>query len=189
MMNIMKKTLLVAILMMQLGTVYAASGTSDSPDWADLAMKTINFVILFAILYRFGKKPFLSFISSSMESRSQKYLQAKNQEKEAQKKMSDYEARIESLTNELERFKMASAKEMQAEKDKILSETRELVENIKNQTSIIEKGRIQQIREELMSYIAQKTVDEIAKDIEANPKLIDSQNLTDQFIENFKTAK
>lgn len=171
-------------------TAFAAVGESGAgPDWIDLLLKTANFAILFFIVYRFGKKPFLNFVSGSLQQRSQSYLDADKREKDANERIAEFKQKYTQLENDLERYKSESAREMQAEKERILNETRQIIENLEEQTEQSYRTRTTHYREELVRYIAKETVREVVSHLKTNPGEINSEALADKFLEQLKSSQ
>ncbi len=145
-----------------------------------LFWKTVNLIILFALLYWFLKKPVSNFLSNGIDSVVSRFDRAKKEKEEALKLLKEAEKKSEEVRAEAERILAYSREVAQREKEQIISEAKETAERIVKMADEEIEKELYKAKEELKKVAAQKAV-EIAESKlkgaitpEVNKKLIET---------------
>ncbi len=145
-----------------------------------LFWKTVNIIILFAILYWLLKKPVSRFLSDGIESVVSKFEKAKKEKEEALKLLKEAERKSEEVKAEAERILSYSKEVAEREKEQIIAEAKETASRIVKMADEEIEKEVYKAKEELKKFAAQKAV-EIAEaklkgsiTPEVNKKLIES---------------
>lgn len=145
-----------------------------------LFWKTVNIIILFAILYWLLKKPVSKFLSDGIESVVSKFERAKKEKEEALKLLKEAEKKSEEVKAEAERILSYSKEVAEREKEQIIAEAKETASRIVKMADEEIEKEVYKAKEELKKFAAQKAV-EIAEaklkgsiTPEVNKKLIES---------------
>ncbi len=145
-----------------------------------LFWKTVNTIILFAILYWLLRKPVSNFISNGIESIVNKFEKAKKEKEEALNLLKEAEKKLEEAKEEAQRIVSYAEEMAQREKEQIISDAKQTAERvIKMADEEIEKEACK-AKEELKKFAVQKAIEiaegRIKSSItpELNKKLIES---------------
>ncbi|GAB6076256.1 F0F1 ATP synthase subunit B family protein [Desulfurobacterium crinifex] len=145
-----------------------------------LFWKTVNTVILIAILYYLLKKPISKFISDGINAIASKFERAKQEKEEALSLLKEAEKKSQEARAEAERIVKYSQELAEKEKQQIIAEAKVTAERvIKMADEEIEK-EVYKAKEELKKFAAMKAVElaekklKTAIDPETNKKLIES---------------
>jgi F-type H+-transporting ATPase subunit b len=114
--------------------VLAATGEeAHTPLWKDYLWKIINFGILVFILYKFGKKPFQSFLRQRTELIEKTLKEAREAKELAQKAFQEVEERLKTKDMEIEKILSASKSTGEDEQKRLLEQGDKLREKILEQ--------------------------------------------------------
>ncbi|RKQ63157.1 F-type H+-transporting ATPase subunit b [Thermovibrio guaymasensis] len=145
-----------------------------------LFWKTVNTIILFAILYWLLRKPVSNFISNGIDSIVNKFEKAKKEKEEALNLLKEAEKKLEEAKEEAQRIVSYAEEVAQREKEQIISDAKQTAERvIKMADEEIEKEAYK-AKEELKKFAVQKAIEiaegRIKSSItpELNKKLIES---------------
>ncbi len=145
-----------------------------------LFWKTVNVIILFALLYWLLKKPVSKFLSDGIESVVSKFEKAKKEKEEALKILKEAEKKSEEVKAEAERILSYSKEVAEREKEQIIAEAKETAARIVKMADEEIEKELYKAKEELKKFAAEKAV-EIAQaklkgsiTPEVNKKLIES---------------
>ena len=145
-----------------------------------LFWKTVNTVILIAILYYLLKKPISEFISDGINAIAGKFERAKQEKEEALNLLKEAEKKSQEAREEAERIVKYSQELAEKEKHQIIAEAKATAERvIKMADEEIEK-EVYKAKEELKKFAAMKAVElaekklKTAIDPEINKKLVES---------------
>jgi F-type H+-transporting ATPase subunit b len=145
-----------------------------------LFWKTVNTVILIAILYYLLKKPISKFVSDGINAIVSKFEGAKQEKEEALSLLKEAEKKSQEARGEAERIVKYSQELAEKEKQQIIAEAKATAERvIKMADEEIEK-EVYKAKEELKKFAAKKAVELAEKKLKAainpemNKKLIES---------------
>ncbi len=145
-----------------------------------LFWKTVNTIILIAILYYFLKKPISKFFSEGMSAIVNRFESAKKEKEEALELLKEAERKSEEARKEAQKILLMAEELAEREKSQIIEEAKATADRIiKTSNEEIER-EVQKAKAELKSYAALKAV-ELAQekikqkmDPELNKKLVES---------------
>ena len=124
-----------------------------------LFWKTVNTVILIAILYYLLKKPISEFISDGINAIAGKFERAKQEKEEALSLLKEAEKKSQEARAEAERIVKYSQELAEKEKHQIIAEAKATAERvIKMADEEIEK-EVYKAKEELKKFAAMKAVE------------------------------
>ena len=145
-----------------------------------LFWKTVNVIILFAVLYWLLKKPVSKFLSDGIESVVSKFEKAKKEKEEALKLLKEAEKKSEEVKAEAERIVAYSKEVAEREKEQIIAEAKETASRIIRMADEEIEKEVYKAKEELKKFAAQKAVEMAEAKLkgsitpEVNRKLIES---------------
>jgi len=136
-----KIKVIFAVCILSLGLVsfaFASGGGEEAavPLWKDYLWKIINFGILVFILFKFGKKPFQSFLKQRTELIEKTLKEAKEAKELAQKALQEVEERFRTKDKEIEEILSASKRAGEQERERLLEEGNKLREKIYDQAKV-----------------------------------------------------
>jgi F-type H+-transporting ATPase subunit b len=155
-----------------------------SGDLRDLLYRFINFtllvIILFIVLKKTGVKDLLSSRSDEIRQRME---DLKKEKEEAESRYQDIEKQLKEFEEKKKDIIDQFRNEGLAEKDRIISEAKERVEQIIEQSELTIQQEIQsakdRLKRDVVDLAAQKAREIIAKEIDED----DQDKLVDEFIE------
>jgi F-type H+-transporting ATPase subunit b len=121
-----------------LGVAFGSGGeeAAHTPLWKEYMWQIINFGILVFILYKFGKKPFQSFLRQRTELIEKTLKEARDAKELAQKALQEVEERFKTKDKEIEEILSASKRSGEEERERILEESNRLKEKIFEQAKV-----------------------------------------------------
>jgi F-type H+-transporting ATPase subunit b len=145
----------------------------------DYMWKIINFLILIAILYKFGKKPLSDFLKKRTELIEKTLNEAKEAKEAALKALQEAEERLKTKDAEIAAILSAAKKSGEHERDRIIEESGKLKEKILEQAKTNIEYELKHAKEaikaeavELAMELAEKKLkDKLTK--EEQEKLLD----------------
>jgi F-type H+-transporting ATPase subunit b len=93
----------------------------------------LNFVILIVLLVRFGKKPFVDYLSTRHTTVRDNLAEAAKMRDEARRKLDEIKGKLSNLEREIARIKDHVAKDAQSEKERIIAEAHAEAEQLVKQ--------------------------------------------------------
>lgn len=150
----------------------SAAEEPHTPLWKDYLWKIINFGILIAILWKFGKKPIQNFLKQRSEM-IEKTLNEARQSKEASlKALQEIEEKLRLKDKEIEAIISAAKRSGEQERDRIIEESHKMKEKILEQAKTNIDFEVKQARElikaeavELAMELAEKKIkDKLTKE-------------------------
>jgi F-type H+-transporting ATPase subunit b len=118
-------------------SIASASGGEEAvPLWRDYLWKIINFGILFAVLYKFGKKPIASFLKQRTELIEKTLKEAKEAKELAQKALQEVEERFKTKDKEIAEILSISTHPGEEVRDRLIDEGNSLKEKIFEQAKV-----------------------------------------------------
>jgi F-type H+-transporting ATPase subunit b len=121
-----------------LGVASGSGGeeAAHTPLWKEYMWQIVNFGILVFILYKFGKKPFQSFLKQRTELIEKTLKEASDAKELAQKALQEVEERFKTKDKEIEEILSASKRSGEEERERILEESNRLKEKIFEQAKV-----------------------------------------------------
>jgi len=134
----LKKLILLFFIMSLTFAAYAfgAGGGEEGEHGSlvtDYIYKIINFVIIVAVLFIFGKKPLGDFLKKRTELIEKTLNEAKEAKEAALKALQEVEGRLKAKDGEIEAILAAAKKSGEQERDRIITESSRLKDKIVEQ--------------------------------------------------------
>lgn len=157
-----KRILILAGSFLIYATTYAASASHSAEPASLLSLemlfKTINLLLLLALLYKFAKKPIARMLSTSAGNAKNTMESAKNELEEAQAKIKEYEAKISGLEDELAKRQETSLAAIEAEKNQIIEDAKAQAQKLEEQTQTRIDQNISRAKEEIKEFLIKESV-------------------------------
>jgi F-type H+-transporting ATPase subunit b len=145
-----------------------------------LFWKTVNTIILIAILYYLLKKPISKFISDGINAIVSKFEGAKQEKEEVLNLLKEAEKKSQEARGEAERIVRYSHELAEKEKQQIIAEAKATAERVIRMADEEIEKEVYKAKEELKKFAARKAVELAEKKLKAaitpetNKKLIES---------------
>ena len=114
-------------------TLYASVGESGNSQIMDFIWKTVNFLILLAIIYKFAKKPVSNALSNSAKSAKQLIDDARKAEKTVSSNLIEMKSKIADLEKDALEMVETAKKDAEAEKKRIIEEGKKEIQRMTEQ--------------------------------------------------------
>ena len=161
-------------------------------------IKVFNFVVLVAIIYYLVKKGVLArllgmealhlgpYLKKRQESIKTALAEADKAKQEGEQKYQEYEERLANLDLEIKQLRQALIEEGEREKERIITEARQIGEKIKEQARLTAQQELKTAKRRVQDETASMTI-ELAEELlkkHLTPK--DHERLVDDYIEHMK---
>ncbi len=150
---------------------------------SNLIWWTVNFLLLVAILYKFGKEPVTNIFRSRREAIINEYEDLMAKKREAEKKYAELKERLSKLEEEAKRLLESFREQGEREKERIIAEAKENAERIKKQTELFIQQEVARAKAELQKEVAEAAVRLAEEIIRKNITPEDQKRLFNEFIE------
>jgi F-type H+-transporting ATPase subunit b len=154
--------------------------------WWDLAFKIVNFAVLVIILVLALKKPLGSFLKMRQESIKTALEEAERAKRAGEQKYREYEERLQTLDQEIEKIRQILIKEGEREKEQIITEAQQLAEKIKMQAQLAAQQELKMAKRRVQEELAAMTVQLAEGLLKKHLKPQDHERLVDEYIEQMK---
>ena len=139
-------------------TIFASAGESGNSQVMDFIWKSVNFLILIAIIYKFAKKPVANALSSSAKSAKQLIDEAREAEKKVSSSLIEMKSKIASLEKEALEMVETAKKDAEAEKKRIIEEGKQELQRMTEQANFALQQEQRKVEDELKKWIAEESV-------------------------------
>jgi F-type H+-transporting ATPase subunit b len=119
---------------------------------------TLNFIVLFLILYRFLKKPIVDMFKSRQENILKQYNELLEKKKEAEAKYVELQEKIKNLEKEAQEIYQNYVEQGVKEKERIIAEANAQAERIKQQAQLYIQHEMEKAKAILREEIAEASV-------------------------------
>mgnify|MGYP001364698550 CR=1 FL=1 len=155
--------------------------------WLSWVFKLINFVVLVAVLVKFGGKPLKNYLQNRSKAVKEKVEEADRLQKEAEALKKEYEAKLAKLDDEIEAFKASIFAQTEREKQKILDEANESAARIKQQAAATYQQEIREMTNRIKGEIAKLTMERAQKLVAERLVQKDHDRLVEEFIQKLRS--
>src|SRR5512140_3340356 len=131
---------------------WADFGNKEQPPYAS---QLVNFLVLLAIFYFFGKKPIAEGLAARRASVAKEIEEAQRMKKEADDRAKMYQKKLDSLEEELATTKAALVEAGKGERDRIIKEAEEKAERMARDA----KEQIEQEAKQMQQDLVKETVE------------------------------
>lgn len=147
-----------------------------------LVWQIINFLVLFAILYTFLKKPLKAYLLNRHNAVKEKIEETNRLLAEAETLKRTYEEKLAGLDQEITAFKNTVMAEAEQEKTKILAEASQFTLKIKEQARMTYEQEMKEIKNKIKEDVTQLTIENAEKLIIEKMSKADHEKLVEDFI-------
>lgn len=155
-----------AAMLVMAPAAFAAEAAAGDP-MMNLVYKTINFVVLLAILIYFGRKPVANLLRGAAEKTRTELETAREAARSAEAQLAEQKSKIDNLEAELERLRQEARHEAQTESERVIAEAQAQGEHIKAQIQLQVVQEFSKARTELKRQLADRTIQLAETQIEA----------------------
>ncbi|MDP2799164.1 MAG: F0F1 ATP synthase subunit B [Deltaproteobacteria bacterium] len=167
--------------------VFASAGQGgehgySSKLWWDLVWRTMNFIILAAVLFKVLKKPIGNLLSGRQASIKDNFDELDAKKVEAEKRYAEYEKKLSTIEQEAKKVVQEYIEQGEAEKRRIIEEAQKAAELIKKQAQFAVEQEMKRAKLALSAEAAELSV-KLAEDIiKKNLNESDHKKLIDEYI-------
>jgi F-type H+-transporting ATPase subunit b len=141
----------------------------------------LNFGVLVFIVVRFGKKPLANALVKRKETIVRELEDARRLREAAQKRLAEYESKLEKIHEDLERVRLEFREQGELEKQRIVRDAKERRERMRKDAEVLLSQEAKQIRQDLLVEVVREAT-RVAKDLLAKEMTLGDH---DKFAENF----
>ncbi len=146
-----------------------------------LVLPFINFSLLVGLLYKFGKKPFLDFVSARHHSIREELQKTTVQLREAKEALEDFSAKLNSLDLETQTLRTQAREEIEQLKIRILNDAKRMSDVIVSDANAGAKGQLQALKNDLMVEISDQIVRQVAAQFKSKASVADKDKIISSF--------
>jgi F-type H+-transporting ATPase subunit b len=141
----------------------------------------LNFGVLVFLVVRFGRKPLAAALTRRKETITHEINEAQRLRTAAEERLKMYEAKLEKISEELERVRREFREQGERDKQRIVAEAKERRERMEKETEIVLGQEAKQMRHDLLAEVV-KEASRLATDILAKGTTLGDH---DRFAEAF----
>ncbi|MGV8073643.1 MAG: hypothetical protein AB2L11_03635 [Syntrophobacteraceae bacterium] len=164
-------------------------GGGHALNWSDFLLRSLNFVIVVAILVKLLKKPLVNFLATRREDIRELLEQLQAKRLEAEKVAAEYQAKLSTLDDQTKQIVAELLAEGESEKQKIIDAAKKQAEYIKQQAQLAAQQEIKIAKERLQEEIAELSVAAAEDILRKKIKAEDQDRLVKDFMTRVVEAK
>ena len=168
--------------------IFAASGNTSSA-LLDFIWKTVNVLILIAIIYKFAKKPLSNALSNNAQSAKQSIDEARIAEENISKNLKEMKSRISSLEKEAIEMVENAKKEAESEKNRIIEEGKKEIQRMTDQANFALKQERMKAEHDLKNWIAEESVKLAEEKLKKEMNQNHQNNLVANYVKQLEKQK
>jgi F-type H+-transporting ATPase subunit b len=173
--------------------IYGVLGESDEVDepsllWrktgmpVPLAAQLFNSLILFYVLYRYGKKAVVDGLASRREGIMRGIEAASKMKAEAREQLASYEAKLQKVDSEIERVRREMREAAEAEQNQILEEAKKRRERMERDAKLLISQELKAAREQLLQETIGSAMASAEQLVREKVGSADHQRLSDEYL-------
>jgi F-type H+-transporting ATPase subunit b len=148
----------------------------------------LNSGILFFLLYRFGKKP----VSDALKARKANLLkgmeEAAQMKKEAEARLADYEQKLATVDQEIERVRSEMRASGESERKRILAEAKEKRTRMERDAQVLITQELKAARENLLADMSRAALKSAETALKTKITAADQSRLAEEYLAGIKGA-
>ena len=169
--------------------LYATTANSESSPLLDFIWKTVNVLVLVAIIYKFAKKPVANALNSNAKSAKQLIDEAREAEEKISENLIEVKSKISSLEKEAVEMVENAKKEAEVEKKRIIEEGKYEIQRTTKQANFALQQERRKAEEELKIWIAKESVKLAEEKLKKNMNQNYQKNLVKNYLEQLEKQK
>ncbi|MBM2804815.1 MAG: H+transporting two-sector ATPase subunit [Deltaproteobacteria bacterium] len=162
----------------------AGGGEHHAPSIHDIWFPLGNFLIYALIIVKFALPLVRDFLKSRREEVVSTIAQASAKKQQAQAFVSDYQAKIAGLNNQIQTLQAALRDEGEREKSRLVSEAQSLALKIKDDTQFLADQEVKIARQQLRQEMASQAEAAARALVQRHLSAADQNRLADEFIQS-----
>jgi len=167
-------------------TIYASAGESGDSQIMDFIWKTVNFLILIAIIYKFAKKPVANALHNSAKSAKQLIDEAREAEEKVSANLIEMKSKIADLEKDALEMVETAKIEAEAERKRIIEEGKKEIQRMTEQASFTLKQEQRKVEDELKNWVAEESVKLAKKKLKDKMNQNNQKNLVINYLNQLK---
>jgi len=164
---------------------WTAFGTTTPPFLAPL----VNFGILVAGYYLLGKKPIMAGLAARRDAIAGEIEQATRMLREAQDRAKSYQARLETLKDEVRLVRDGLVRAGEAERDRIVAEAEAKAERMRKEAEFLAIQELKQVRQGLLRDTVEAAVAAAEELLTKRVTQADQERLADDYLADLAGRK
>jgi F-type H+-transporting ATPase subunit b len=148
----------------------------------------LNAAILYYLLFRFAKKPVADALENRKTSVMRGMDEAARMKRDAEKRLAEYEAKLERIDEEVERVRREMRETGELERTRILAEARARRERMERDARLLIDQELKAARELLIAETVDAAVSTAKAALTSQVTLGDQQRLSDEYLAGLKQA-
>ncbi len=153
-----------------------------------LLAQLFNTLLLFVILYRFGKAPIMSALRARRESIMKGIDAASKMKAEAQASLDQYEAKLAKVDQEIERVRREMREAAVAERENILEEAKRRRERMERDAKLLVEQELKAAREILLQETIRTAVQSAEGIVTNKASSADHQRLSEEYLGSLQAS-
>ena len=158
---------------------WADFGNKEQPPYAS---QLINFAVLLAIFYIFGKKPIAEGLKARRAAVAKEIEEADRMKTEADQRAKMYQAKLDSLDEELATTKAALVEAGKGERDRIIKEAEEKAERMARDAKELILQEAKQMRQDLVRETVEIALGAAEEILKQKITPADHERLADEYL-------
>jgi F-type H+-transporting ATPase subunit b len=148
----------------------------------------LNAAILYYLLFRFAKKPVADALENRKTSVMRGMDEAARMKRDAEKRLAEYEAKLERIDEEVERVRREMREAGELERTRILAEARARRERMERDARLLIDQELKAARELLIAETVDAAIGSAKTALTSQVTLGDQQRLSDEYLAGLKQA-
>lgn len=161
-----------------------------SINWADFsnseqkpyAIMLFNFAILVGLYYALGKKPITEALKLRRTVVAKEIEEAQRMKREAEARAKQYQAKLATLSEELEATKQALVEAGKGERDRIIKEAQEKAERMVRDATFLLEQEVKQMRQDLVRETVEVAMTAAEELLKKRMTPADHERLADEYL-------
>ncbi len=149
-----------------------------------MSVLLFNSAVLFFLLYRIGKKPLAEALVRRKEGLMQGMDEAAKMHEEAKAALANYQAKLEHISDEIERVQREMREASEQEKQRILGEARERRERMTAEARLLVQQELKAAREQVMEELTREVVTGATALLAKQLGATDQQRLAEEYLQS-----
>tara|TARA_Y100001970_G_C14228833_1_gene857355 strand:+ start:154 stop:723 length:570 start_codon:yes stop_codon:yes gene_type:complete len=181
-------SLLIYIILLSTN-LFSATESGEPSALMDFIWKTLNVLVLVAIIYKFAKKPLTSALSNNAKSAKKLIDEARDSEEKISKNLIEMKSKISSLEEEAIEMVENAKKTAEKEKNRIIEEGKREIKRMTEQANFALKQERIKAEDELKNWIAEESVKLAEIKIKNQMNQNHQKNLVSDYMDQLKNQK
>lgn len=180
----------LAVLLATVLLATPAWATEQLPEWRhiwDKVWRVLNFLILFGLIFKYGKEPMKQFLAGQRDSLAEEIKEMEEAKAEAEADLKEIEDRIAGLADELDKFEETVAAQAEKDREAIMESAKFEANAILQRTKRQSEMTLEQARKDMTAELVELAGIEAAETLQAVINEEDRSRLVEEF--NSQVAK